>query len=65
NGDAAMAALRFRYAPPPDSHGAGDNLELTINTDHSVGAGHTREALSACAAQCFAVLLTRHTDQIG
>jgi hypothetical protein len=35
-----MAALRFRYAPPPDSHGAGDNLALTINTDHSVGAGH-------------------------
>jgi hypothetical protein len=36
-----MAALRFRYAPPPDSHGAGDNLALTINTDHSVGAGQS------------------------
>jgi hypothetical protein len=34
-----MAALRFRFAPPPASHGAGDNLELTINLDHSEGAG--------------------------
>ena len=35
----AMAALRFRFAPPPASHGAGDNLELTINMGRSVGAG--------------------------
>ena len=39
NGHAAMAALRFRYAPPAASHGARGNLALTINTDHSVGAG--------------------------
>ena len=35
-----MAALRFRFAPPAASHGARGNLALTINTDHSVGAGH-------------------------
>ncbi|MBB3775409.1 transposase InsO family protein [Erythromicrobium ramosum] len=40
NGDTAMAALRFRFAPPAASHGAGGNLALTINTDHSVRAGH-------------------------
>ena len=34
-----MAALRFRYAPPTVSHGAGGNLALTINADHSLGAG--------------------------
>jgi hypothetical protein len=34
-----MAVLRFRFAPPPVSHGAGGNLALTINADHSVGAG--------------------------
>ena len=42
NGDPAMAALRFRFAPPAASHGAGGNLALTINADHSVGAGHRR-----------------------
>jgi len=31
----AQRALRFRYAPPVASHGAGANLALTINTDHS------------------------------
>ena len=35
-----MAALRFRFAPPTASHGAGGNHALTNNTDHSVGAGH-------------------------
>ncbi len=35
-----MAALRFRFAPPAVTHGAGGNLALTINADHSVGAGH-------------------------
>ena len=35
-----MAALRFRFAPPTASHGAGGNLALTNNADHSVGAGH-------------------------
>jgi hypothetical protein len=35
-----MAALRFRFAPPAASHGAGGNLALTIDLDHSVGAGH-------------------------
>jgi hypothetical protein len=39
NGDIAMVALRFRYAPPAASHGAGGNDALTINADHSVGAG--------------------------
>ena len=37
--DAAMAALRFRFAPPAASHGARDGSALTITTDHSVGAG--------------------------
>ncbi|MGE8143553.1 hypothetical protein ACQKOE_16435, partial [Novosphingobium sp. NPDC080210] len=31
---------RFRFAPPAVTHGAGGNLALTINADHSVGAGH-------------------------
>ncbi len=35
----ATAALRFRYAPPAASHSARGNLALTINADHSVGAG--------------------------
>ena len=34
-----MAALRFRFAPPTATHGAGGNYALTNNTDHSVGAG--------------------------
>ncbi|MEY4474142.1 MAG: hypothetical protein RL671_2446, partial [Pseudomonadota bacterium] len=37
----AMAALRFRFAPPTATHGAGGNYALTNNTDHSVGAGHS------------------------
>lgn len=41
NGDAAMAALRFRHAPPPVSLGAGGGSALTINTDHSMGAGQS------------------------
>ena len=40
SGDTAMAALRFRFAPPAGNHGAGGNLALTINADHSVWAGH-------------------------
>ena len=39
-----MAALRFRFAPPTASHGARGNLALTINADHSVGAGHFKLA---------------------
>ena len=35
-----MATFRFRFAPPTASHGARGNLALTINADHSVGAGH-------------------------
>ncbi|PZQ50028.1 MAG: hypothetical protein DI555_23300, partial [Novosphingobium pentaromativorans] len=31
-------ALRFRFAPPAAGHGAGGNLTLTNNPDHSVGA---------------------------
>jgi putative transposase len=39
NGDAAIAAFRFRLAPPPAGKGAGGDNALTINPDHSVGAG--------------------------
>lgn len=35
-----MAGRRWSEAEPEGSHGAGGNLALTINTDHSVGAGH-------------------------
>ena len=35
NGDTAMAALRFRFAPPAARHDTGGNLALTINTDRS------------------------------
>ncbi len=38
----AMAALRFRFAPPTPSHGTGGNNALTINADHSVGAGQAQ-----------------------
>ena len=38
-----MAALRFRYATPTASHGAGGNHALTNYTDHSVGAGHIHD----------------------
>lgn len=37
-----MATLRFRYASPTASHGAGGYFTLTYNADHSVGAGHVR-----------------------
>lgn len=37
-----MAALRFRYATPTVTHGAGGNHALTIIADHSVGAGHNQ-----------------------
>ena len=37
NSDAAMAALRFRFAPPAAGHGARDNNALTFNPDHSMG----------------------------
>ncbi|WP_443024601.1 hypothetical protein, partial [Sphingomonas sp. ERG5] len=39
NGFSAIAAFRFRFAPPPGGNGNGGNNALTINTDHSVGAG--------------------------
>ena len=35
-----MATLRFCYASPAASHGAGGRFTLTIIADHSVGAGH-------------------------
>ena len=38
-----MAALRFRFAPPTASHGAGGSFTLTIHTDHSVGANRLRD----------------------
>src|SRR3546814_337323 len=40
--NAAMPALPLRYAPPAASHGAGGSFTLTINADHSVGAGQAR-----------------------
>jgi hypothetical protein len=43
NGNPAMAALRFRFAPPTNSHGAGGNLALTINAHNSVGPGQKTE----------------------
>ena len=36
----ASAVLRFRFAPPATSTGQGGDHALTINTDHSMGAGH-------------------------
>ena len=36
----ASATLRFRYAPPRANTGDGGNHALTINMDHSKGAGH-------------------------
>jgi hypothetical protein len=47
-----MAALRFRFAPPAASHGAGGNLVLAINADHSVGAGQL--ALGSVKRTCSA-----------
>jgi len=46
--ETAKPALRFRYAPPAASHGAGSNLALTINADHSVRARQD-EAMSTGA----------------
>jgi hypothetical protein len=37
----AMTALRFRFAPPAVSHGAGGGSALTISTDRSAGAGYS------------------------
>ena len=51
SGDAAMAALRFRFAPPTVTHGARGNYALTNNTDHSVGAGHLNASLAAATAR--------------
>ena len=34
-----MAALRFRFAPPAVNHGIRGKYALTIDVDHSVGAG--------------------------
>jgi hypothetical protein len=42
NGFAAIAALRFRFAPPPGGNGNGGNNALTIDTDHSLGADHRK-----------------------
>ena len=39
NGDAAIAAFRLRFAPPPADNGARGHNALTINTDYSLGAG--------------------------
>src|SRR3546814_8871198 len=38
NGFSAIAAFRFRFAPPPGGDGKGGGNALTINADHSVGA---------------------------
>lgn len=38
-GATALAALRFRFAPPAVSCGAGSNFALTVSADHSVGPG--------------------------
>ena len=40
SGYPASAALRLRFAPPADGTGGKRTHALTINTDHSVGAGH-------------------------
>ena len=40
NGFTAISGLRFRFAPPPPGYGGGEHNPLTINTAHSVGAGH-------------------------
>ena len=45
-----MAALRFRFALYTDSHGLTGNLALTINADHSVGAGQIEHSGVAASA---------------
>ncbi|HEV7291074.1 MAG TPA: hypothetical protein VGN79_02050, partial [Devosia sp.] len=40
SGDAAIAGLRFRFAPPAPGNGGGDDNALTIYPDHPVGAAH-------------------------
>ena len=44
NRDTAIAAFRFRYAPPPGGNGEGGNNALTFNLDHSAGADQKRAA---------------------
>ena len=39
NRDAAIAAFRFRYAPPPVGNGQGGSNAPTFNPDHLMGAG--------------------------
>ncbi|WP_369825676.1 hypothetical protein, partial [Novosphingobium sp. HII-3] len=47
NGKIAIAAFRFRFAPPPAGNGAGGDDALTVNPDHSVGAGHDQAQQNA------------------
>src|SRR3546814_3338201 len=47
NGFSAIAAFRFRFAPPPGGDGKGGGNALTINADHSVRSEeHTSELQS-------------------
>jgi iron complex outermembrane receptor protein len=41
SGDAAIAGLRFSFAPPPAGIGGGDDNALTNNPDHPVGAAQS------------------------
>ncbi|WP_369825686.1 hypothetical protein, partial [Novosphingobium sp. HII-3] len=53
NGKIAIAAFRFRFAPPPAGNGAGGDDALTVNPDHSVGAGqHAANYLAAIKLVC-------------
>ena len=40
NRDTAIAAFRFRYAPPPAGNGQEGSNALTFNPDHLMGADH-------------------------
>lgn len=51
SGDTAIAAIRFRYAPPMASHDVEGILHQQSTGDHSVGASQYRLVLWADVAQ--------------
>ena len=57
-----MAALRFRFAPPTASHGAGGNHALTNRTDHSVGAGQSSFQKNGIGRRLIALAINAATQ---